>query len=469
MNNVRIVPILGSLLLVFWTLIVHTFMPVSDSTLKMMGLIGIIQLIFSIISWWKQTGDALTPYVIFLIAAYIFTFGQSLLYVFDIVSTHWNLLSFCSPSRVYDAQKVTLIFLNFFHIGGLLSCSQNSQTISCVVKNTDSELIYLENQICGIKLVGKIFLIISVIPFIIETVTIFHIAATLGYGGLYIQEAKIGIFNIINILSQYFLPGLLCLLVVEGSKIKRNIYIVIFILDVAFWMFVGGRSNGVIIAAILLMYFHICVRKIKFKQAAIVIVIGFFFISLLSAVSDTRSNTKASFVTSFVENFGKADPFYDAISEMGGSMFPLIKTMTIVPEQQDYRYGSSYLWASTSVIPNLGFWDLHPAMKYANLNDWLQKTLRLNYGPGFSIIAEAYINFGDYGCLMMLLLGYIFGLIFNIDLENKYSPLKLIMSLLFCYLIIKTVRNSFLATVRSLFYYILPIYLIVRYKGGKFI
>ena len=68
---------------------------------------------------------------------------------------------------------------------------------------------------------------------------------------------------------------------------------------------------------------------------------------------------------------------------------------------------------------------------------------------------------------MMLVLGYCFGLIFNINIRDKYNPLLLVLSFVFCFLIIKTVRNSFLATVRSVFYYILPIYLIVvyMYKG----
>ena len=75
------------------------------------------------------------------------------------------------------------------------------------------------------------------------------------------------------------------------------------------------------------------------------------------------------------------------------------------------------------------------------------------------------INFGEWGFLMMMLLGYVFASIFNADIKN---PLLLVLALLFCYLVIKTVRNSFLATIRSLFYYILPIYItVVWYKRGK--
>lgn len=463
--------IVQSILLVVATLIVYTTMPSSDFSIKMMGWIGIIQLVFSIHSWSKQTGTSLTPYVIFIFAAYTFTFGQSILYVFDCVSPERDLMASFSPNQIYLAQKSTLIFLNFFHIGALLSCGRLKKRKSLyMVENSFMESVYVNNQISGIKIVGKIFLIISTIPFIIEIVTVFKIAATIGYGGLYEQEAKIGIFNIINILSQYFLPGILCLLIVEKSKTKRSYYIGVLLLDIGFWMFIGGRSTGVILAAILLMYYHIFIKKIKIKQALIVAVIGFFFVSFLATIADTRSDANSSTIESFMKGLGKGGAFFEAISEMGGSMFPMITTMDIVPNSEDYRYGSSYLWAATSVIPNLGFWDLHPAMKYANLNGWLQKSLNINYGPGFSIVAEAYINFGDWGFLMMIVLGYIFGMIFNIDIRNQKNPLMLVLSFVFCYLIIKTVRNSFLGTIRSVFYYILPIYLVaVWYKNGKLI
>ena len=465
MRNINIIPVIQSLILVLFVHIVYTFMPPSTAAMKVMGWLGIIQFLFSVYSWSRQAGSALTPYVIFISAAYIFTFGQSILYVFDCVSPQWDLLKICSVYQVYAAQKTTLVFLNFFHIGALFSPSNRINNIYSDRDYTQDEAECIENQISGIRLIGKLFLVISTIPFIIEIYATYQVVSSLGYGGLYMQEAKIGIFNLVNVLSQYFLPGILCLLIVETQKFKRNIYIGILLFDIAFWMFVGGRSNGVIIAAILLIYYHICVKKIGFKKAIFVAFVGYFFVSFLAVIAETRSDVDASIMDTISNNLGKENAFFDAISAMGGSMFPMIKTMALVPEQADYRYGSSYCWALTSVIPNLGFWDLHPAMKYANLNEWLQKTLHLGYGPGFSIVAEAYINFGEWGFLMMMLLGYVFASIFNADIKN---PLLLVLALLFCYLIIKTVRNSFLATIRSLFYYILPIYItVVWYKRGK--
>lgn len=456
--------IIGSLLWIIIILVVYNDLPYSDYGMRIMGMLGIVQLLYSIYSWSKITNSVIAPYIIFLVSAYIFTFGQSMLYVFDKVSPERDLTKIFSAASIMPAQYLTLIFLIFFHIGGILSCRKKKAfgdgALGLISSLEDNIRL---NQINGIRAVGKLFLCISAIPYLIERFTIFFVVLSYGYTGIYMQEEKIGIFNMINILSQYFIPGVLCMLLVENSKNKRYFFIALLIIEACFWLFTGGRSNGAIIVSILLMYYHICIKSIRLKQSIVVAVIGFFFVALLGVISENRSESNVSFSKSLSESFNNSNAFYSAISEMGGSMYPMITTMELVPNRYDYKYGTSYLYAATSVIPNLGFWDLHPAMKYGNMNDWLQKAMDLNYGPGFSIVAEAYINFGNYGFLVMLLMGYLFGLIFNIDIRDKRNPLLIVLSFVFCYLVIKTVRNSFLATARSIFYYIIPIYLIVVY------
>lgn len=459
--------IIGSLLLVATILFTYNLLPYSDYGMKIMGIFGIIQLVYSVYSWSKINRTIITPYVIFLISAYTFTFGQSILYVFGKVSPDRDLTDMFSAVSIMPAQYLTLIFLNFFHIGGILSCRRSIVRGESYALMTYWDKSDMQNQIIGIRKIGTLFLCISIIPYIVERASLFFIVLTTGYSGIYMQEEKIGLSNMLTILSQYFIPGVLCLLLVETSKSKKIIFVAILAIEACFWLFTGGRSNGVIISSILLMYFHICVKPISLKQAIIVVVAGFFFVSLLGVISETRSDSNANIIEAISKSLSNSNAFYSAISEMGGSMYPMIATMELVPDRYDFKHGSSYLYAASSVIPNLGFWDLHPAMKYGNMNDWLQKAMDLNYGPGYSIVAEAYINFGNWGVLMMLLLGYYFGLIFNIDIRDKRNPLLLVLSFIFCFLIIKTVRNSFLATVRSIFYYIIPIYLIVvyMYKG----
>lgn len=456
--------IIGSLFISAVIFFIYQIIPITDIGMKVMGVLGLLQLMYSVYSWYKVTRLAISPYIVFLIAAYVFTYGQSFLCVIGKVNPDHDLTEVFLPASIIPAQFLTLMFLNCFHIGAMLSNRKARRKIHYTEWQQE---YYVRNQISGIRKVGRFFVLISVIPYIVERISLLAIVMASGYSGIYMQEEKIGIFNLINIISQYFIPGLLCLLLVEKSRVKKRWYVLILLIEVCFWLYTGGRSNGVIIAAIMLMYYHICVKPIRFKQALVVAVAGFFFISLLGVISETRSDKNASISEAISEGFGEGNAFYSAISEMGFSQYPMIATMELIPDRYDYMRGRSYFYAATSIIPNLGFWDLHPAMKYANMNGWLQDAMNLRFGPGYSIVAEAYANFGKFGFLMMLILGYCYGSIFNINDRNRKNPLLLVLAFVFCFLVIKTVRNSFLATVRSLFYYILPIYIFVvyMYKG----
>lgn len=432
------------------------------STLTIVGIIGYLQYFSELYFWKKNTGTILVPFIIFLTAAYIFTFGQSFLYVFDAVSVERDLMEFYSYREIFESQLITLVFLNFFYLGGSTVIKKKTNHSSSYFKN--DTLVQLQSV--GLKKVGKFFLVISIIPYIIDTATTFVIASTLGYSGLYEQQVKIGFANIVNILAQYFIPAVICLLLVEQKRKIRILYVAILLWHILFCMLVGGRSNGVIIAAILLLWYHMKINPIKLKQTIFLFVLGYFFSMILTVVAITRSESNVSLVSELASN--NKNPISETISEMGVSMMPLIETKNILQvKPEEYRYGASYFYSFTSIIPNMGFWDLHPAMKYGNLNDWLQRELNLSYGPGYSMVAEAYINAGKYGFIIMFLLGCIFARFMNVSIVNRYNPLQLVIAFIFCYLTIKTIRNSFLLTVRSIFYYIVPIYLIVMYYTKK--
>ena len=100
-----------------------------------------------------------------------------------------------------------------------------------------------------------------------------------------------------------------------------------------------------------------------------------------------------------------------------------------------FRYGESYLYSLTTIIPNLGFWDAHPGAIKAHLGNWLQDVLGLDYGPGFSMAAEAYINFGWFGILFMMLLGCFYGWLFSLisrkEEPEQYNPIVFFLYFLF--------------------------------------
>lgn len=230
-------------------------------------------------------------------------------------------------------------------------------------------------------------------------------------------------------------------------------------------MYIGGRSEGVVLVVILLLLYHYYDKPIKFKRFMVVAVIGYFFLSLLSVVAMIRTQSMLG-LSDYVEAFKSSNNMgQETISEMGWSMYPLASTLNIVPDLYPYRYGASYLYALSSIIPNFGFWELHPAMVNANLGDWLQRKNNLSFGPGYSIVAEAYLNFGYFGGIFLFLFGYVISKLFQmVNVNNiRKNPIIIVCALVFCFFLFKIPRNSFLALVRAFFYYIVPLYVYVVY------
>lgn len=429
--------------------------------LRIMGALGVVLLLVSLWSW-KYTGkEWIGPYPFFLVALYLFSFGQSLLYAFDIVSEKRDLLGFqeITVQQLFDAQALTLIMLAFFHIGALLSLEKPGRHLFCPGKN----------QYTGrIRAVGWVLFVVSAVPYFSRLIRSLALSMAYGYGALYEGEEEVGVSMIDKYIADYFIPSLICLFVgYRQNKIMRYFIFGICLFNILAILLTGGRTYAVIIAALLVLLYHYGVRRISARGGVLLAAGSVFFLVVLSVVSQFRSEAGRN-VAAYLQNDNQVENgVTEAIAEMGSTMFCLVKTREIVPAQEDYRFGRSYAYSFTSLIPNLGFWKMHPARREANLGDWLTNKLRLNYGTGYSMCAEAYINFGGFGWLMMLLLGFVLGKIFSKTNGNtlQENPALLIFSLILFWFCLKMTRNSFIGFVRALFYYALPVYYVIRWRG----
>ena len=106
---------------------------------------------------------------------------------------------------------------------------------------------------------------------------------------------------------------------------------------------------------------------------------------------------------SFQETLKDAD-YLGTLEEMGSSFKTLAGTVTLVPEEQPYRLGGSYVAAASYVLPNLGS-ELGRGFKRLEQLDpalWITAvmepaTYAVGGGLGYSAIAEPYLNFGFVG------------------------------------------------------------------------
>lgn len=428
--------------------------------LRIMGSIGVSQLLLSIWTWRKFKRSIISPYIFYLFILYIFTIGQSLLYVFNFVSEQRDLVGFLGITiqDVFEAQYITLIFLSFFHIGAILSIKKVNKLPETDVRYDYSKII--------IKF-GWLLFIVSFIPFWYSLISTLIKSLLYGYGFLFENTDYSRGNALLKFVASYFIPSVICLFIgYKDNKLMRNLMQGVLIFITLLSLLAGGRGGAVIMMALLVLMHNYIIRKISKKGVVYIAIAGVFVLSLLSIISQTRSTSNRSIAHTFTsENTNNAA--LDAVAEMGGSMSTLIWTSDFVPSTENFRYGSTYLYSLTTLFPNFGFWKVHPGMVNANLGQWLTEKMALNYGTGFSMVAEAYINFGPFGWILMLFMGFIFCKI--LDVDNNKSLLKVLFSLIIFWTCASIARNSFLPFIRSFFFIALPIYLIIKHYSTSFV
>jgi oligosaccharide repeat unit polymerase len=268
------------------------------------------------------------------------------------------------------------------------------------------------------------------------------------------------------------------MMIIGYSDDKRKIaQFVMFGIGVIYF-FIGERTGA---ASVFLALFILSaqlneengISNKKIDKMKIVILICILAI-FIPAVGTLRNSSDLSIIslTSTVQKNGILSGFIDTIATMGYSEFPLGKTIEIVPNSKGYAYGQSYLFAIFAIFPNI-FGGTHISVKYAGLAQWLMDYLNMSYGPGYSYPAEAWYNFGWFGCVMLLLIGYFFARCMYIPKGVKVSNVSLFISTTFFLETITSPRRELMTVVRLVGYYVfIPIivmYFLDRRKNLKYI
>jgi len=160
------------------------------------------------------------------------------------------------------------------------------------------------------------------------------------------------------------------------------------------------------------------------------------------------------------------NPVAVAVAEMGLSLRTVAYTLQMVPAQRGFEWGMSYLYALTTICPNL-FWPIHPAVARGLAADWLIKTVApalaaQGQGFGYSFIAEAYLNGGWVGAPAILaLMGYLYAR-FVLWALNSRCPARMATLAAFLSFFLLFARGESASFVRPLVWYALLPYAVVR-------
>lgn len=257
--------------------------------------------------------------------------------------------------------------------------------------------------------------------------------------------------------AMMLLPTSLLFITIFSKPKWRTASILISGFFILLILFLGYRS----VALFPLLIGVICWKKVGRKLPALTMILILVFtliaiptVRYLRALGPYNEMTSEQISASLDQ--AEVD---DVFLELGAILGIVAYTIKWVPDQADFRFGTSYLDAILNSFPNFGAnvaisaRDIHENNSYINdgsdlkpadwfiyrYNRWMFEN---GGGSGFSSIAEAYLNFGYFGVIVVFFItGYFLARLDKTDMLSQTTLLA--VSLVLLWPLIKIVRNDF--------------------------
>lgn len=451
-SKLRINEIVLIISLIFYSIYVYFINNISqnkdyNNEIFLLSWLGIIVGVYIIITWYKKTGKIFSLYTIFMFFFLIFNYGQCFLWAFgihkpyEIGKTTLYTLEIPNSIDIIISQLIILTSVMMFHLGAIFCYKKkNNENVN---KNSTILAIYKTSIISS-------FIIIPITFY--NVIYKFIISQKHGYISLYYGENVWNGIAIFNLIEYMFFPCLVGFLI--GSNYKKNVKIfvyIIFIIYIMFSLLSGDRGSWIFKLIILIWMSHTFYKPINLKKMikySFFSTIGLYIIDSIVAIRDIGIN---------FENFFKAimergSVLVSSIFEMGSSMRP---TIVLVKYGYDiWPYGNTYINALLGMVTNSTLTIF--GIPFKPVSSWFsQEYLGISYGAGFSIVAEALLNYGlIIAPIFMILLGYIISSLTFLDKESEIEnqPLKIFFSISSMEIIINIVRNPSQWIVQGWFY-----------------
>ncbi|MGL4739214.1 MAG: O-antigen polysaccharide polymerase Wzy [Sarcina sp.] len=405
---------------------------------------------------------------LFLGISIIFWAGQAILYfcnnvLFEVnTKYYWMYLSYSNEYKL-KSQIYLCFFILFFYFGKMIFYSYRTKIGSTKKAKEINYEVYRKSMMY----IGFILMLISAYGYFSSSIHMIVLSHSQGYTAIYDGGTKSGVSNIINTIQSFFIPGLILFISSYRGKFK-NLVVIFALVSILLPMASGARGGTIsAIVAFIYLFYNLKKKKVNLFATLVIIILGIFLIMVVSFLSKYRVNPNITF-SQYLNNY---NPFWTFIGNMGFSQFPLVKTMELIPTQYAFRYGLSYLAAFVAVIPSILMFGFSMT-KEAALSQWLMHTLNMTYGPGYSLVAETYYNFGYFGILFTPILGIIFSK-FTFSLNEKLEKTLLTVPFvaIFLSIAIMSTRGSVYLLIRNIFYLIIVpkilIYILYRSKLKK--
>lgn len=406
----------------------------------------------------KRYQSFFSPMLLFLVSFYIFQNGQLLLYALNIPFYDYYI------SLVDDNFLSVVMFSSYSNLiaGFAAMCIDLMPTKlpkfwRYPTYHHESNIKY--NALLGVLGTGFVAFVLIILKLVYVMMQ--------GYTGVRLFEGSIP--SIIILIEFFYFPFSLMVLIYE--KRPTNIRKMVKYAAIAWSLLTaitGDRTTGIAgFLVISLLEFKVY-QSPKAKWGNLRLVgVGVFLMIMTQVALAIR--TQVSLWSAF---FGEHSIFIAFFSELGFSWFPLFAMMQIVPNVEAYQLGSTYL---SSLIggffpSSLDILHLFDSVKSNALifEKWYEQHFtQFDFGLGFSLNAEAYINFGSAGLVAIFVVVGIVAHFLGRKIHANSNPWKIYQVLVLLYFWFTLPRRSSYYIWNAIFYSVIMMRIYVQHINIK--
>lgn len=433
---------------------------VSNSSVFFMSWAGILIALYIYLSWYKLTGVIFSLYTIFMLFFFLFNFGQPIMWAFGIHTSYeiGNIpiyTGFGVPTNgdIINGQLITCISALMFHLGAVICYKPRKSKIKLSIEN-DSTVI---NSVAfrSIFITSVIIAIVAIPVTLYDSFNLLRISQQYGYNALYYSEFARSNVDFSIMANMFFFPALVGLLI--GSHYNKKIVWLVYITFTIYLLlnlFAGDRGSWVYKLVLLIWLSHVCYKPINFKKMIKYFLLSFLGLYIIGAFVSLRKIGLGNItVNDFISSFSfENSPIVLVLFEMGGSMSVVM--MLLMYGWDVWPYTNTYLLGIMGMVTNKVIYTLD--MPFSLISSWFsQDYLGITWGAGFSIVAEAVLNYGPFlAPLIMVILGYILTSMIYIDKKMNYRnrPLFFFFAVSTLHTFLPVARGFFQLLLKDWFY-----------------
>ena len=406
--------------------------------------------------------EKIIPFNIIYVFFVLFQFGLPILNALDGNYYSFYINQFDEGSLI-ESVRNTAISIEFFALGAMIVGGKEYSNKT--IKNS----VFSDNNSNNIESIFTVIFTITSIVAIPLAIYVAYLASIHGYN--YVKEDTMRIYNgLTRVCQQLFVPSTVLVIIFTESKKKKKAFLIISILYATILIFTGGRTTsiGIIIMDLFIFLSEFFKEKTNrilfFKIIAIIVIIAVGFLGV--TVIQIRSGVNSS--------KGIVGIMETAIAEMGFNFTSICFTRLYIPNVENYKMGFSYFASLVCLIPKSIDFTGTINNIYVNLPElWLANKLHTSFdslydfGVGYSVIAEAYYNFGAFGFLGVFVQSLIINFFMNKDYSNSTDKkFRKYIQMILLFELITYPRRSFYTLLKSIEYDIWLVMLIIFFYSS---